>query len=115
MNTPASIEDYLATVRQTLTELPTAEIQRLVDSILSARAADKQIFVFGNGGAPPAHFACDLGSAIHRGKRRLRVIASCDQIPMISANDADYCDIFVEQLTPLNQDDLVIGDTAAIF
>ena len=115
MNTPASIEDYLATVRQTLTELPTAEIQRLVDSILSARAADKQIFVFGNGGsaATASHFACDLGKGtIQRGKRRLRVISLCDQIPMMTAwaNDADYSDIFVEQLgNLLNEEDLVIG------
>jgi D-sedoheptulose 7-phosphate isomerase len=92
-----------------------AEIQRLVDLILSARAADKQICVFGNGGsaATASHFACDLGKGtIQRGKRRLRVISLCDQIPMMTAwvNDADYSDIFVEQLSNLlNEDDLVIG------
>jgi len=115
MNISASIEDYLASVRQTLTELPKAEIQRLVDLILSARAADKQIFVFGNGGsaATASHFACDLGKGtIDREKRRFRVISLCDQIPMMTAwaNDADYTDIFVEQLRNLlNQGDLVIG------
>jgi len=115
MNTSASIEDYLASVRQTLTELSKAEIQRLVDLILTARAADKQIFVFGNGGsaATASHFACDLGKGtIDRGKRRFRVISLCDQIPMMTAwaNDADYADIFVEQLRNLlNEGDLVIG------
>ena len=115
MNTSASIEDYLASVRQTLTELSKAEIQRLVDLILAARAADKQIFVFGNGGsaATASHFACDLGKGtIAEGKRRFRVISLCDQIPMVTAwaNDADYADIFVEQLRNLlNQGDLVIG------
>jgi len=115
MNISANIEDYLDSVRQTLSELPKAEIQRLVDLILSARAADKQIFVFGNGGsaATASHFACDLGKGtIDRGKRRFRVISLCDQIPMMTAwaNDADYSDIFVEQLCNLlNEDDLVIG------
>jgi D-sedoheptulose 7-phosphate isomerase len=115
MNASASIEDYLATVRQALTDLPKAEIQRLVDLILSARAADRQIFLFGNGGsaATASHFACDLGKGtIQPGKRRLRVISLCDQIPMMTAwaNDADYSDIFVEQLSNLlNEDDLVIG------
>jgi len=115
MNISASIEDYLASVRQTLTELPKAEIQRLVDLILSARAADKQIFVFGNGGsaATASHFACDLGKGtIDREKRRFRVISLCDQIPMMTAwaNDANYSDIFIEQLRNLlNEDDLVIG------
>jgi D-sedoheptulose 7-phosphate isomerase len=115
MNTSASIEDYLATVRHTLTDLPKAKIQSLVDLILSARAADKQIFVFGNGGsaATASHFACDLGKGtIQPSKRRLRVISLCDQIPMMTAwaNDADYSDIFVEQLRNLvNEHDLVIG------
>ena len=115
MNISASIEDYLASVRQTLTELPKAEIQRLVDLILSARAADKQIFVFGNGGsaATASHFACDLGKGtIDREKRRFRVISLCDQITMMTAwaNDANYSDIFIEQLRNLlNEDDLVIG------
>jgi len=115
MNISAKIEDYLASLRQTLSELSKAEIQRLVDLILSARAADKQIFVFGNGGsaATASHFACDLGKGTIDGeKRRFRVISLCDQIPMMTAwaNDADYTDIFVEQLRNLlNQGDLVIG------
>src|SRR3972149_8977256 len=115
MNISAKIEDYLASLRQTLSELSKAEIQRLVDLILSARAADKQIFVFGNGGsaATASHFACDLGKGtIDREKRRFRVISLCDQIPMMTAwaNDANYSDIFIEQLRNLlNEDDLVIG------
>jgi D-sedoheptulose 7-phosphate isomerase len=115
MNASASIADYLISVRQTLGDLSQPAIQRLIDRILTARAADKQIFVFGNGGsaATASHFACDLGKGtIQPNKRRLRVISLCDQIPMMTAwaNDADYSDIFVEQLRNLmNHGDLVIG------
>jgi D-sedoheptulose 7-phosphate isomerase len=115
MNASASIDDYFASVRQTLTDLPQTQIRHIVDLILATRAAGGQIFVFGNGGsaATASHFACDLGKGtVHKGKRRFRVISLCDQIPMMTAwaNDANYSDIFVEQLANLlNKSDLVIG------
>jgi D-sedoheptulose 7-phosphate isomerase len=110
-----TIEGYLSSLQQAVTALPRETIQTIIELILSARNRDKQIFVFGNGGsaATASHFACDLGKGtIDQDKRRFRVISLCDQIPMMTAwaNDAEYSDIFVEQLRNLlNEGDLVIG------
>src|SRR5438067_1236782 len=115
MSTMDAIDGYLASVQHALTALPKAQIGIIIELILAARRADKQVFLFGNGGSAAAasHFACDLGKGtVALGKRRFRAISLCDQIPMMTAwaNDADYADIFVEQLANLlNPGDLVIG------
>jgi len=115
MSPGTTIEGYLSSLQQAVTALPREKIERMIELILGARNSDKQIFVFGNGGsaATASHFACDLGKGtIAEGKRRFRVISLCDQIPMVTAwaNDADYADMFVEQLRNLlNEGDLVIG------
>jgi D-sedoheptulose 7-phosphate isomerase len=115
ISTMDAIDDYLASVQHALTALPKAQICIIIELILAARRANKQIFLFGNGGSATtaSHFACDLGKGtIALGKRRFRAISLCDQIPIMTAwaNDADYADIFVEQLANLlNPGDLVIG------
>ena len=115
MNAMKAIEGYLSSLQQTLFELSRPKILRIIELLLSARNANKQLFFFGNGGsaATASHFACDLAKGtVLPDKRRFRAISLCDQIPLMTAwaNDADYADIFVEQLhNLLNQGDLVIG------
>ncbi|MBI4524196.1 MAG: SIS domain-containing protein [Deltaproteobacteria bacterium] len=118
-NPISTIESYLSSLRQAILAVPTTKIREIIDLILSARKADKQMFLFGNGGsaATASHFACDLAKGtIVPGKRRFRVISLCDQIPVMTAwaNDADYSEIFVEQLRNImNAGDLVIGITSS--
>ena len=109
------VADYIQAQKAAHDSIPVEAVAELIEQLRVALKEDRQIFIFGNGGsaATASHFACDLGKGtIQRGKRRLRVISLCDQIPMMTAwaNDADYSDIFVEQLSNLlNEEDLVIG------
>jgi D-sedoheptulose 7-phosphate isomerase len=64
------------------------------------------VYIFGNGGsaALASHFACDLGKGTANGsEKRFRVLALTDNVPLITAwaNDANYADIFAEQLANL--------------
>lgn len=76
----------------------------------------------GNGGsaATASHFACDLAKGTIKDnpyiKKRFKVIALTDNIPLITAwsNDTDYSQVFIEQLRNLlNKDDVVIAISAS--
>ncbi len=113
------IKTYIANLQAAIDALEIGKIKRVIDLIMEAYEADKQIFVIGNGGsaATASHFACDLGKGtIVPGKRRLRIISLTDNIAMMTAwaNDVSYDDIFVEQLkNVLNSGDLLIGISAS--
>jgi D-sedoheptulose 7-phosphate isomerase len=71
--------------------------------LLDAYENGRMIYLFGNGGsaALASHFACDLGKGtIDGSKKRFRVLALTDNVPLITAwaNDSRYEDIFAEQL-----------------
>jgi D-sedoheptulose 7-phosphate isomerase len=101
-----SIARYLDEVRQTLGDLPQAEIARAVAILTQARAEGKQIFVMGNGGsaAMASHFACDLGKGtVQEGKPRFKVLSLTDNVPLLTAygNDFGYETVFAEPLASL--------------
>lgn len=83
--------------------VPLDVVARIIGGLRAALLADKQLFVFGNGGsaANVSHFATDLGKgASDKLGRRFRVLALNDNIAWMTAiaNDYEYADVFVRQL-----------------
>ncbi len=97
------IEGYLAAQKRAVDSLQPAQLVGLIETLRVAHAADRQIFVAGNGGsaANASHFAVDLGKgASDKLSRRFRVLSLTDNTPWITAlgNDYSYDEIFVRQL-----------------
>ncbi|MGE0384270.1 MAG: SIS domain-containing protein [Gammaproteobacteria bacterium] len=111
----ATVAGYLERLQAAIARLQHEQIEAIVDRLLDAWREDRKVFIFGNGGsaATASHFACDLGKGtIHPGTKRFRVISLSDAIPTMTAwaNDADYSEVFVQQLANLlDPGDLVIG------
>jgi D-sedoheptulose 7-phosphate isomerase len=109
------LNDYFDRVSETLKNLDTVAITKLVNKILKARESENTIFIFGNGGsgATATHVTGDFLKGISYGlDKRFRVQCLNDNIPGIMAisNDLTYEEIFVEQLrTFLHREDVVIG------
>lgn len=106
---------YFLGVESVLRRLPFALIDSVTDALWQAYLEGKTVYLFGNGGsaALASHCACDLGkgTTMH-GKRRFRVVALTDNVPLVTAwaNDASYDDIFSEQLAPLiEKDDIALA------
>ncbi len=87
-----------------------AALERIVPIFLDARAKDRTIFFFGNGGSAStaSHFVTDIakvaGGTGPRGKgRRFRCLALNDNVPSVTAwaNDLDYSTIFAGPLRSL--------------
>lgn len=100
---------YLDRVRQELTRVNLADVQRLADLLYEAYEGGRFIFLFGNGGSActASHFAEDLGKncltedALRGGDaKRLKVLSLTDNVGWITAlgNDLGYDQIFVQQL-----------------
>lgn len=114
---------YLHKLKGVLDRLPLAEFERVAQALESAYAADKQIFIIGNGGsaATASHMMNDLakGTLGHKGDapwKRFRVIALTDNVSLMTAwaNDTDYNHIFSEPLKNLAQPgDLLIAISAS--
>ncbi|PIS15807.1 hypothetical protein COT62_01715, partial [Candidatus Roizmanbacteria bacterium CG09_land_8_20_14_0_10_41_9] len=119
----AFYDSYRKKLINCLNALDQDAFARVVGLIEEAYQKNKMILVFGNGGsaATASHFECDLakGPLGHRGDRpvkRFKIIALTDNIPVITAwaNDADYENIFAEQLRNLGgEGDLAIGISAS--
>jgi D-sedoheptulose 7-phosphate isomerase len=97
---------YLASSASVLRALPAADIGALVELLRAARDAKRCVFLCGNGGsaATASHFAAGLGKDASWGRpRRFRAVALVDNVPWITAlaNDADFTQVFVEQLKNL--------------
>lgn len=103
MQTHQWISQYLQAQRAVYETIPVEVVAKLIEVLRDAVRADRQIFIFGNGGsaANSSHFACDLGKgASDKIGRRFRVLSLCDNIPWMMAisNDYAYEDVFVRQL-----------------
>lgn len=103
-----TIASYLQQLGNVLRSLPVSDIERVVDTIVDARAKRATVFLVGNGGsaATASHFACDLAKGtLAPGQPRLRVVALTDNVPLLTAwaNDTDYDNVFSEQLQSLVQ------------
>jgi glucokinase len=97
------IQSYLRKQCDVLTKLPVPEISALIRVITAAAAADKTIFVIGNGGnaASASHLATDIGKgASDATHRRIRIVSLGDNSPWLTAlaNDYAYDEIFTRQL-----------------
>ncbi len=100
------ISTYLVGLRATLDRLPHDDVHAFTRSLHNAYDRGTQVFVIGNGGsaATASHMACDLCKTVlgkaPGGKKRFRVIALTDNVPLLTAwgNDVGYETVFAEQL-----------------
>jgi D-sedoheptulose 7-phosphate isomerase len=115
MNTADYIDLYFSEAERIIRHFDRAAVQEVVDILYEAWQGGKVVFTMGNGGSASTatHLACDLAKVtIVPGKRRLKVMALNDNIPLVSAwtNDSGFASIFAEQLEPwLGEGDVLIG------
>jgi D-sedoheptulose 7-phosphate isomerase len=101
------VRTYVEETRVALSDPYLAQgIARIVPILLKARADDRTIYFFGNGGSAStaSHFVCDIGKATIRGEgKRFRCVALVDNVETVTAwaNDTDYGRVFSEQLATL--------------
>lgn len=108
LTTDASM--YFDDLVQVIANMPLQAIDQIVSVLLDAYESSRTIFLFGNGGsaALASHFACDLGKGAANGSgKRFQALALTDNVPLMTAwaNDANYEDIFAEQLATFVQPD----------
>jgi D-sedoheptulose 7-phosphate isomerase len=97
------IADYLTAQKAAHDSIPVEGVARLIELLGEALRAERQIFVFGNGGsaANASHFATDLGKgASDKVGKRFRVLSLNDNVSWLTAlaNDYAYEDVFAGQL-----------------
>jgi D-sedoheptulose 7-phosphate isomerase len=100
----SDVNSYFKQLSLTIEGLPLKAMNQMIETILEAYDSGHMIFLFGNGGSASlaSHFACDLGKGTVNGNgKRFRALALTDNIPLMTAwaNDAQYEDIFAQQLT----------------
>jgi|SRR5512133_1693658 D-sedoheptulose 7-phosphate isomerase len=111
----SDLNTYFDKVSETLKQLDTSAIIKLVDRLLTARERGNHIFIFGNGGsgATASHVTGDFLKGISFGlEKRFRIQCLNDNISgmMAISNDLTYDEIFIEQMKAfLQKDDVVIG------
>lgn len=97
------IRSYFDRLKAVLDSVNVADIEKLINIVEDAYSRDAAIFVCGNGGSwsTASHWVCDFskGASI-LGKRRVRMFAPGDNVPMLTAygNDVGYDAIFAEPL-----------------
>ncbi len=109
------IEDYFSQIQAVLEQLPTDQVEAIVQALHTARVEGRGIFLMGNGGsaATASHWAEDLckGTATP-GAPLFRALALADNVPGLTAwaNDTGYGNIFAGPLANwLQPRDVVIG------
>jgi D-sedoheptulose 7-phosphate isomerase len=109
------ISDYVGAQKAALDSIPIGEVALLINKLKEALNANRQVFVFGNGGsaANASHFATDLGKgASDKLGRNFRVLSLNDNVSWLTAlgNDYAYDEVFVRQLRNYGQrGDLVLS------
>lgn len=103
MQTNDWLADYLRRQQAAHQSIPLDAVAGLIGDLRALLQADRQLFVFGNGGsaANASHFATDLGKGTSdKLGRRFRVLSLNDNVPWLTAiaNDYDYADVFMRQL-----------------
>ncbi len=99
----AFASDYKQELVAALDTVDLDRVEDLIEVFRKARAEDRQIFVFGNGGsaATANHFACDIVKGASYGRdKRFRIMALSEQVATMTAysNDVGYESVFVEPL-----------------
>jgi D-sedoheptulose 7-phosphate isomerase len=113
------VSRYISELQDTLGQLSSENIYRVIDTLAEGRIMGRQIFIMGNGGSAStaSHFVCDLAkNTCIDGLPPFRVIGLSDNMPLITAhaNDEGYENIFALQLANLVQpQDVVIAISAS--
>ena len=99
------IENYLGTMASVIDDLPRQEISAAIDLLFEAWQSSATVYIAGNGGSSStaSHFACDLAKwTASAGKKRFRVMALTDNMPIYSAlmNDEGTASVYSGQLEP---------------
>jgi D-sedoheptulose 7-phosphate isomerase len=97
------LSSYIAAQKAALDSIPLDAVESVIAKFQEALAANRQIFVAGNGGSASnsSHFATDLGKgASDKLNKRFKVLTLNDNVSWMTALGNDYCyeDIFVRQL-----------------
>ena len=103
MHTTEWLAEYFRAQQVAQSSVPLDQVAGVIADLRSALLADRQVFVFGNGGsaANASLFATDLGKgASDKLGKRFRVLSLNDNVPWMTAiaNDYEYADVFVRQL-----------------
>src|ERR1035437_7811582 len=114
---------YVQAVTTALNSVDLAAVSRVIEALWWAYQADRQIFIFGNGGSAStsSHLATDLakGTLGYRGDapaRPVRAVSLTDNNSLISAwaNDVGFEHVFLGQLkTHLRRGDVVVALSAS--
>lgn len=113
------IQNYISTLKETMSELPQPLISEVIHVLQHARMQGSQVFIMGNGGSAStaSHFVCDLAkNTRYDGLPHFRVIGLADNMEILSAyaNDEGYESVFSQQLINLvNPGDVVIAISAS--
>jgi D-sedoheptulose 7-phosphate isomerase len=112
----AYVRRYLEETRAALSESYVTEgLSRLAPELIRARADDRAVFFFGNGGsaATAGHMSQDLGKlTIVDGGKRFRTSSLADPVSLLLAwaNDKAYSEVFAEQIRSQGRSgDIAIG------
>ncbi len=108
---------HLRALRGQVAALAPAAVEPLASAVEAVWAADRTIFIAGNGGsaATASHFATDLSKTTITkapGSRGIRAVALTDNAGLLTAwaNDVSYEQIFAEQLRNLaRREDLFVA------
>ncbi len=101
-----NVQDYYQAVSDTLLKLPKDPVNEIIAALEQARAEQRRIFIFGNGGsaANASHFVVDvIKSTLRPDQPRYKIICLNDNMPTVTAysNDVSYDVIFSEPLASL--------------
>ena len=107
------IGNYIARQKEALDSIPADGVANLVGLLREAWRADRQIFVFGNGGsaANASHFVTDLGKgASDKISRRFRCMSINDNTAWMTAlgNDYAFDQVFAKQLANFGREGDVV-------
>lgn len=99
----AHVRSYFERVKAVLDSVNVADVVKLIEIMEGAYQRDATVFVCGNGGSwsTASHWVCDFTKgASAPGKRRFRMLAPGDNVPMLTAygNDVSYNAIFAEPI-----------------
>jgi len=109
----AFINEYVHSIHRCLKQIPANDIEKIINTLLSAYERGATVFVAGNGGSASfaSHLACDLakttlGSNPRERMKRFKVASLSDNIALMTAwaNDEGYEYIFAEQMKNLSQE-----------
>jgi D-sedoheptulose 7-phosphate isomerase len=100
------VRDYYQSVSEALLKISQEPVEQIIASLKQARAEQRRIFIFGNGGsaANASHFVVDvIKSTVRPDQPRYKIICLNDNMPTVTAysNDVSYDVIFSEPLAAL--------------